>query len=381
MRAVNQVQLADLACRRRDVLKRIRSAQHRIKQIREDNRFLRDLVSSMRLDSKASSSSKPSSSPHSTIPTSACSSKPSSSSPDTSSSSSSSTTCPSLPASPVVDTSLPSACSTSQHLSSAPLSQQDSSSQSSRSRPSSIPSASSPPSISELRDKPAGINDNKIEKTLEERQENDEGYHSLQSNKGGETKGVMRERHGAGEDSESPGQQSAAVAEASDGVGSLPSLSTKTRRKGPSCNGVPEGNATGGGTGGNQKKKGRKDEGENNAKEKDHPGGGATTGAGKEKSSSRLAGAQRSVKGKRKSGGDEARLAELDATVESLRGQVRVATHTADLQWWVHRLHLREGIHVSYDEQVAVRRPFRVCCASLGHPLSGLVWGIEYALQ
>ncbi|PHJ15716.1 zn-finger in ubiquitin-hydrolases domain-containing protein [Cystoisospora suis] len=317
-----QVQLADLACRRRDVLKRIRSAQHRIKQIREDNRFLRDLVSSMRLDSKASSSSKSSSSPHSScsVPTSACSSKPSSSSPVTSSASSS-TTCPLLSASsPIVDTSLPSTCSTSQRLSSEPLLQQVSPSQSSPPHHSSVPSASSPPLVSELRDKP-GTND-KVEETLRERQENDGGDHSIRSDKGGETKRVVCERHAAGEDSEALGQQSTAAAEASDAVGSLPPLSTKARRKGPSCGGVSEGKATGGGAAGNQKKKGRKDEGENNAKVKAHPGGGATTGAGKEKSSSRLAGAQKSVKGKRKSGGDEARLAELDATVESLREQL-----------------------------------------------------------
>ncbi|KEP60873.1 UNVERIFIED_CONTAM: Zn-finger in ubiquitin-hydrolases domain-containing protein [Hammondia hammondi] len=43
-----QVQLADLACRRRDVLKRIKAVQQRVRHLREQNHFLRQLVDSMR---------------------------------------------------------------------------------------------------------------------------------------------------------------------------------------------------------------------------------------------------------------------------------------------------------------------------------------------
>ncbi|CBZ56207.1 Zn-finger in ubiquitin-hydrolases and other protein, related [Neospora caninum Liverpool] len=43
-----QVQLADLACRRRDVLKRMKAAQQRVRHLREQNHFLRQLVESMR---------------------------------------------------------------------------------------------------------------------------------------------------------------------------------------------------------------------------------------------------------------------------------------------------------------------------------------------
>nr|PUA84803.1 Zn-finger in ubiquitin-hydrolases domain-containing protein [Toxoplasma gondii TgCATBr9] len=92
-----QVQLADLACRRRDVLKRIKAVQQRVRHLRDQNHFLRQLVDSMRRRGGTKSALPRPTSSHRMSSTAASPSSSSSSSSSLCSSSSSS-----LPSSPSV---------------------------------------------------------------------------------------------------------------------------------------------------------------------------------------------------------------------------------------------------------------------------------------